>query len=245
MLVVLLKCSKNIFNQGLFESAQYHSQEPSSVKPREGENRKAKANPRVWLLLADPDFLDGRQSLVKLSYGWVAQPGMAAKVFLAAIDGSGGMPFAAQPFQFVFEHLNLGTKGGVLQAQVGRGLETGLEDCGQSGQAADQVPKGVEGHHETSQGAEKTCVTILHGLVDTRVQKRPSCPLELNKMGGRARQNGGLSGSRPARVNFKNPLQNRLGYIYCGAWQSTRTAKTGGPPPDVPARLSQTQRKAA
>ena len=215
------------------------------MKPREGENRKAKANPRVWLLLADPDFLDGRQSLVKLSYGWVAQPGMAAKVFLAAIDGSGGMPFAAQPFQFVFEHLNLDTKCGVLQAKIGRGLETGPEDCGQPGQAADQAPKCVEGHDETSQWAEKTCKTILHGMVDTRVQKRPSCPLELNKMGGRARQNGGLSGGHPARVNFKKPLKNSLGYIYWGAWQGTWTAKTEGPPPDGPAILSPPQRTAA
>ena len=42
---------------------------------REGENREAEAIKKAWVLLADSNFLNGRQILVKLPYGWVAQPG--------------------------------------------------------------------------------------------------------------------------------------------------------------------------
>ena len=161
------------------------------------------------------------------------------------VHGAAADLLAARLLQLGQELENLLAKGGVLKAQGRRGLETGPEDCGQPRQAADQAQKGVEGHRETSQGSEISRVTILHGLPDEGARKPLKCPLGVTKMRGRTRQNGGQSGPRPARRNFKNPLQNSLGYIYCGAWQSTRTAKTGGPPPDVPARLSQTQRKAA
>ena len=162
-----------------------------------------------------------------------------------AVSRFGNQPFTSQLFQLISLLLDGVTKRGVLQAQIGRGLETGPEDCGQLRQTTDQAQKGVEGHGETSQWSEKTCVTILHGLPDEGARKPLKCPPGVNKWGAGMGKNGSQRGPHPARVNFRKPLQNSLGYIYCGAWQSTRTAKTGGPSPDVPASLSQSQRKAA